>query len=58
MIAGWSGSGITYTEYSTTDIGNTNQLTMSVAISASYIQLLSNASSSLNWNVKSSGRYL
>jgi hypothetical protein len=58
MIAGWSGSGITYTEYSTTDIGNTNQLTMSVVISASYIQLLSNASSSLNWNVKSSGRYL
>lgn len=58
MIVGWSGSGITYTEYATTDIGNTNQLTMSVVISASYIQLLSNAYSSLNWNVKSSGKYL
>ena len=58
VIAGWSGSNITYTEYATTDVGGTNQLTMSAAISASYIQLLGNAASSLNWNIKSSGRYL
>jgi len=58
VIAGWSGNNITYTEYATTDVGTTNQLTMSAAISASYIQLLGNAASSLNWNIKSSGRYL
>ena len=58
VIAGWSGSNITYTEYATTDVGTTNQLTMSAAISASYIRLLGNAASSLNWNIKSSGRYL
>jgi len=58
VIAGWSGNNITYTEYATTDVGTTNQLTMSAAISASYIQLLGNAASSLNWNIKSSGRYI
>jgi len=58
VIAGWSGGNVTYAEYATTDVGNTTQVTMSVVISASYIQLLGNASSSLNWNIKSAGRYL
>jgi len=58
VIAGWSGSGINYTEYSTTDTGNTNQLTMSVDLSSSFVRLLTTVSTTTNWNVKTSGRYL
>ena len=58
VIAGWSGSSINYTEYSTTDIGNTNQLTMSVDLSSSFVRLLTTVSTTTNWNIKSSGRYL
>jgi len=58
VIAGWSGSGINYTEYATTDTGNTNQLTMSVDLSSSFIRLLTTVSTTTNWNIKSSGRYL
>ena len=58
VIAGWSGSSINYTEYATTDVGNTNQLSMSVDLSGSYVRLLTRVSTTINWNIKSAGRYL
>jgi hypothetical protein len=58
VIAGWSGSSINYTEYSTTDVGNTNQLSMSVDLSGSFVRLLTRVSTTINWNIKSAGRYL
>ncbi len=58
VIAGWSGSSINYTEYSTTDVGNTNELSMSVDLSGSFVRLLTRVSTTINWNIKSAGRYL
>ena len=58
VIAGWSGSSINYTEYATTDVGNTNQLSMSVDLSGSFVRLLTRVSTTINWNIKSAGRYL
>jgi hypothetical protein len=58
VIAGWSGSSVNYTEYSTTDVGNTNQLSMSVDLSGSFVRLLTRVSTTINWNIKSAGRYL
>lgn len=58
VIAGWSGSNINYTEYATTDVGNTNQLSMSVDLSGSFVRLLTRVSTTINWNIKSAGRYL
>jgi hypothetical protein len=58
VIAGWSGSSINYTEYSTTDVGNTNELSMSVDLSGSFVRLLTRVSTTINWNIKSTGRYL
>jgi hypothetical protein len=58
VIAGWSGSSVNYTEYATTDVGNTNQLSMSVDLSGSFVRLLTRVSTTINWNIKSAGRYL
>jgi hypothetical protein len=54
----FSGSNITYAEYSTTDIGNTYPVTMSADLSTGYIRLLSNYPAGQLWNVKAFGRYL
>ena len=58
VIAGWSGSSVNYTEYATTDVGNTNQLSMSVDLSGSFVRLLTRVSTTINWNIKTAGRYL
>ena len=58
VIAGWSGSNVNYTEYATTDVGNTNQLSMSVDLNGSFVRLLTRVSTTINWNIKSAGRYL
>jgi hypothetical protein len=58
VIAGWSGSNVNYTEYATTDVGNTNQLSMSVDLNGSFVRLLTRVSTTINWNIKTAGRYL
>ena len=54
----FSNGNINYTEYCTTDLGNTSNVTMSLDLSGSYIRLISTINSSDNWNIKAFGRYL
>jgi hypothetical protein len=54
----WNSGSIVYSEVSTIDIGNTSDVSMSLDISASKIRLLAYANSIINWNIKSSARYL
>jgi hypothetical protein len=57
IIAIWSGSTINYTEYGTTDIGTTNQVTMSVILNSGYVKLIADTTTT-NWNIKSAVRYI
>lgn len=54
----FSSSNISYTEYSTTDIGDTSQVTMSVSLSDKFINLVSDTPSGQTWQIKAFGRYL
>jgi hypothetical protein len=51
VMSVWSGSVVRFSEYTTTDIGNTSTAVFSVAISSGNVVL--NLSSSGGWNVKS-----
>lgn len=58
----WNGSSVAYTEFATTDIGNTAPVTMSLILSSStsatFVQLVTNAGQFINWNVRAIGRYI
>lgn len=54
----FTGSNIHYTEYSTTDIGDTSQVTMSVDLNNGNVRLLSTVPVGYTWNIKAFGRYL
>lgn len=54
----WYSSSISYAEYSTVDIGITNQVTLSLNITNSFIQLLANANLTPTWTISSLGRFL
>jgi len=54
----FAGSNITYAELSTTDIGNTNEVTMSVGLSGTAVQLSSSVSTTTGWIVKASATYI
>jgi hypothetical protein len=54
----WNDNNMVYTEYTTVDIGNTTQITMSMDISASNVRLLAIANTTNNWSIKTSARYL
>lgn len=58
LICGFSGSNINYTEYSTTDMGDTTPVTMSALLSSGNVLLVSNTPVGQVWNIKSIGRYL
>lgn len=53
----WNGAIIEYTEYSTVNIGNTDQVTMSLVLDGGNVQLLTN-SNTTNWTIRAIGRYL
>jgi hypothetical protein len=52
VISGWSGSTVTYTDFSTPDLGNTSAVTTSVEISAAQLQLNVTTNTS-GWTIKS-----
>ena len=58
IAAAFSAGTVSYNETTTADIGNTSQLTMSVAFSGDFIQLLSNASTNVSWSIKAMARYI
>lgn len=58
VFGGWINNTASWTEYSVVDLGDTSQVTMSMLVTASMVQLLANASSTLSWSVRSIGRFL
>lgn len=58
IVSTWNENSVAYNETSTIDIGNTSLITMSVALSASTIQLGVTGSGVNNWNIKAAGRYI
>ena len=57
LISTWNSGSIVYTEYCTTDIGNTNTISLSTVLSAGTIQLIASGSIT-NWSIKAAGRYI
>lgn len=58
VFGAWTEGLLTYSETSNTDVGDTSPVSMSIAISQSFVQLIVNTDSTINWTVKSMGRYL
>jgi hypothetical protein len=58
IVSTWNGGSIVYNETCTTDIGNTNAITMSVALSSSFVRLVVSGSGVTNWNIKAAARYI
>jgi hypothetical protein len=58
LFGTWNNGIISYADQSDVDIGDTSEVTMSMTISNSFVQLLANANTSINWTIKSMGRYL
>jgi hypothetical protein len=58
VFGSWVNGVATYSEYTTVDVGDTSQVSMSLVISAGNVQLLSNAATSVSWSVKAIARYL
>ena len=58
MFGTWMGSVTTYTEQTTMDIGNTKDISISMATSASNVQFSAIAQTTENWSIKGCVRYL
>jgi hypothetical protein len=57
VIAVWNGTTTQYTDFSTTDIGNTSQVTASVAIVSSQVQFNMQTNTS-GWRIKSMATFI
>ena len=53
----WNGSSVTYTDTSTTDIGNTSDITFTSAVVAGNVQISTIAASS-GWTIKTLVTYI
>lgn len=58
IFGSWINGSISYTEVSNVDVGDTSQVTMSLGISASSVQLSSSISNTTPWTIKALGRYI
>ena len=58
VFGSWVNGTATYSEFTTVDVGDTSQVTMSLVITGSNVRLLSNAANSVSWSVKAIARYL
>jgi len=56
LLGGWGTGTVIYTEYCSPDVGNSGDATMSMVVSTSYVQLVTNANNT--WTVRAVGRYL
>jgi len=54
----WFNGAVKYTEYTTTDIGDTTDIMLSIDVSGSYVKLLALTNITNNWNIKALIRYL
>jgi hypothetical protein len=57
IMSTWNDGSIVYNETCTMDIGTTQAITMTVALSGGNVQLLASGSVN-NWNIKASARYI
>lgn len=58
VISGWLNNTTSFTDVTIADIGNTSQVSMSVSISQSYVQLIINTQLTNNWTIKTTGTYI
>ena len=58
VVCAFSGSNVSYTEYNTTNFGNTSQVTMSALVANSQIELQAITPIGQNWYTKAFGRFL
>jgi len=57
VMAAWNGANIVFTDFATTDIGATNDVTMSAALAAGTVQFNAITQGS-GWNIRSIGTYM
>ena len=57
VMVAWNGANIVFTDFATTDIGATNDVTMSVALAAGTVQFNAITQGS-GWNIRSIGTYM
>jgi len=59
MIFGtWAEGVSTHAEFTTVDVGNTDQVSMSIFLTGSLVQLLSNVSVTSGWTIRALGQYV
>jgi hypothetical protein len=57
VMVAWNGANIVFTDFATTDIGATNDVTMSAALAAGAVQFNAITQGS-GWNIRSIGTYM
>lgn len=58
IFGAWASDTASYAEYCTVDRGDTSQVTLSLRIDESKIQLVANVSTTANWNIRALVRYI
>lgn len=58
VFGAWTNNTASYAEYCTVDRGDTSQVTMSLIVTQSLVQLLSTVSTSANWTIRTLVRYI
>jgi len=58
VFGAWTDNTASYAEYCTVDRGDTSQVTMSLIVTQSLVQLLSTVSTSANWTIRTLVRYI
>ncbi len=57
IFGSWVGSSISYAEVSNVDVGNTNDVTMSLGLNGGNVQLSASVNTSI-WNIRALGRFI
>jgi len=58
IFGAWINNTASYAEYTTVDVGDTSQVTMSLRVTESLFQFLSTVSTTTNWTVRTTVRYI
>ena len=58
LFGRWLGGNVVYSDYSTVDFGDTDEVTMSIVLNGNTVEITANAGININWQVKVLARYL
>jgi len=58
IFGAWIDTTVTYSEFTTVDVGNTSEVSMSIVLNGANVRLLSSASLTPNWNIRAIARYI